>query len=417
MLPDTRRAHSDDLISFVTASPSPYHAVAEAALRLEKAGFRELSESDNWRDTTGSCYVVRDGALVAWHAHPAAPAHAPLAVVSARTDAPNLRIHPAPDGASAGWRRITATPYAGCRPQPWYDRDLGVSGRLLLRDGTTRLACLDEPLLRLPAPPDGDPPRSPAPLWGLGGTDPGALLARVAEQCGTDAYEVLGWDLMLHDVQEPGYLGGRGEFLVSARLDGLLALHAGVAALSAAARPGPGRGTEADTVPVLVAAGSAGHGDDAAGVFAGHVLRRAAEARGADREQWYRALAGGRRVRVGLVPAVHPDRPELHDPGHRPLPNGGPVVTLDTRRPDSTGGRGFAAFAAACERAGVPWQTYVPDAGATGGGRPGPAGPAVPVTVEAGVAALSPYTPRELCGTDDPWLLARALTAFTASAG
>ena len=36
MTPHFDRAHTDDLISFVAASPSPYHAVASAAERLEK---------------------------------------------------------------------------------------------------------------------------------------------------------------------------------------------------------------------------------------------------------------------------------------------------------------------------------------------------------------------------------------------
>ncbi|MER5868740.1 M18 family aminopeptidase [Streptomyces sp. NPDC002044] len=440
MLPDSRRAHDDDLISFIAASPSPYHAVAESALRLEAAGFCKLFESDDWADATGGCYVVRDAALVAWYAHPDTPPEAPLALIEARTDSPNLRIHPAPDTAAAGWRRIAVTPYADCSPEPWYDRDLGVSGRLLLRDGTTRLACLDEPLLRLAGPPAGpaghgtaaDPGRARrlAPLWGLGGADPGALLARVAEQSGTDSYEVLGWDLMLHDVQEPGFLGGRSEFLVSARLDNLLALHAGLAALTAAAHhvSGGRAGRTAGPVPVLVAADDAGRGGGAttsgSGVFAARTLRRAAEARGAGSSHWYRSLATGYRVHTGLTPAVHPDLPDRHDPGHRPLPNGGPVITLDGRDPHGTGGRGLAAFAAACERAGVPWQTYVPEETgpcargrtATPGNGAGPAGGIGLTSIAAGVAALSAHTPRELCGAGDAWLLARTLTAFATAA-
>ena len=59
MTPHFDRAHTDDLISFVAASPSPYHAVASAAERLEKAGFRQVRESDAWEGGSGGRYVLR----------------------------------------------------------------------------------------------------------------------------------------------------------------------------------------------------------------------------------------------------------------------------------------------------------------------------------------------------------------------
>ena len=61
------RGHTDDLMSFLAASPSPYHAVANTAERLEKAGFRQVAETDAWDGTTGGKYVLRGGAIVAWY--------------------------------------------------------------------------------------------------------------------------------------------------------------------------------------------------------------------------------------------------------------------------------------------------------------------------------------------------------------
>ena len=37
-----------DLISFVDASPTPYHAVLEMVRRLQEAGYTELAERDAW---------------------------------------------------------------------------------------------------------------------------------------------------------------------------------------------------------------------------------------------------------------------------------------------------------------------------------------------------------------------------------
>ena len=52
--------------AFIAASPSPYHAVATAAARLDAAGFKPLDEADAWDDVSGGHYIVRGGALVAW---------------------------------------------------------------------------------------------------------------------------------------------------------------------------------------------------------------------------------------------------------------------------------------------------------------------------------------------------------------
>ena len=60
-------AYTAGLIDFVTASPSSYHAAAEAARRLGAVGFRRVEETAAWgRDLPGRGCVVRDGALIAW---------------------------------------------------------------------------------------------------------------------------------------------------------------------------------------------------------------------------------------------------------------------------------------------------------------------------------------------------------------
>src|SRR5947209_14025172 len=61
------RAHTDNLLTYLSAAPTPYHAVAEAASLLDKGGFRQLSETAAWDAQPGGQYVIRGGALVAWY--------------------------------------------------------------------------------------------------------------------------------------------------------------------------------------------------------------------------------------------------------------------------------------------------------------------------------------------------------------
>ena len=116
----------DDLLAYLGSSPSPYHAVANAELRLAAAGFTPLDERASWSAAavSGRRYVVRGGALIAWVANDAAPAERGLRIIGAHTDSPNLRVKPNPDTGSAGWRQLGVEVYGGLGTHD----DLGVRG-------------------------------------------------------------------------------------------------------------------------------------------------------------------------------------------------------------------------------------------------------------------------------------------------
>jgi len=418
------RSHTDDLIAFLQASPSPFHAVATAAERLEKAGFRQVEETAAWEGTPGGRYLIRGGALIAWYTPQGVAPQTPFRIVGVHTDSPNLRVKPVPDTGAAGWRQVAVEIYGGPLLNSWLDRDLGLSGRLVLRDGSVRLVQLDEPLLRVPqlaihldrSVNDSlslDRQRHLVPIWGLGSVTEGSLISYVAEAAGVEPDEVTGWDLMTHDIQPPSYLGRDRELLAGARLDNLLSLHAAAAALGAVA------GTdELPYIPVLAAFDHEETGSEsdtgAQGPLLGTVLERSVFSRGGTAEDRARALAGSVCLSSDMGHAVHPNYSERHEPGHHPLPNGGPILKVNVNNRYATNGVGRALFAAACERAGVPWQTFVSNNSVACGTTIGPitAARLGIATVDCGIAALSMHSSRELCGADDPFLLASALKAF-----
>ncbi|WP_410537677.1 M18 family aminopeptidase [Streptomyces sp. KL2] len=418
------RGHTDDLASFLTASPTPYHAVATAAERLEKAGFRRLAETDAWDGGVGGRYVLRGGAIIAWYVPEGAAPATPFRIVGAHTDSPNLRVKPVPDTGAAGWRQIAVEIYGGTLLNTWLDRDLGLAGRLALRDGSTRLVNADRPLLRVPQlaihldrqANEGlklDRQRHMTPIWGLGEPREGDLVDFLAAEAGLDAADIAGWDLMVHSVEPPAYLGRDRELLAGPRMDNLLSVHAGTAALIAAAEAG-----DLPYVPVLAAFDHEENGSQsdtgADGPLLGNVLERSVLARGGGPEDRARAYAGTVCLSSDTGHAVHPNYPERHEPGHHPMPNGGPILKVNVNQRYATDGTGRAVFAAACERAGVPWQSFVSNNAVPCGTTIGPITAARHgiATVDIGVAILSMHSARELCGADDPFLLANALTAF-----
>ncbi|MFG2757755.1 M18 family aminopeptidase [Streptomyces wuyuanensis] len=420
------RGHTEDMMSFLAASPSPYHAVANAAERLDKAGFRRVEETDAWDGTSGGKYVLRGGAIIAWYVPEGAPAHTPFRIVGAHTDSPNLRVKPEPDMGAHGWRQIAVEIYGGPLLNSWLDRDLGLAGRLTLRDGSTRLVNIDRPLLRVPQLAihmdrsiyekglQLDKQKHMQPVWGLGGTvREGDLISFLEDENGLAPGEVTGWDLMTHALEAPAFLGRDRELVAGPRMDNLLSVHAGTAALTTVS----GRDDLA-YIPVLAAFDHEENGSQADtgadGPLLGSVLERSVFARGGTYEDRARAFAGTVCLSSDTGHAVHPNYAERHDPTHHPRPNGGPILKVNANQRYATDGSGRAVFAAACERAGVEWQTFVSNNAMPCGTTIGPITAARHGirTVDIGVAILSMHSARELCGADDPYLLANALVAF-----
>ncbi|KAA0933553.1 M18 family aminopeptidase [Streptomyces apricus] len=421
------RGHTDDLMSFLAASPSPYHAVANAAERLEKAGFRQVSETDAWDGTAGGKYVLRGGAIVAWYVPEGAEPHTAFRIVGAHTDSPNLRVKPRPDSGGHGFRQVAVEIYGGPLLNSWLDRDLGLAGRLSLRDGSTRLVNVDRALLRVPqlavhldrsVTSEGlklDKQRHMQPVWGLGDdVRDGDLIRFLEQEAGIAESETTGWDLMVHSIEPPAYLGRDKDLVAGPRMDNLLSVHAGTAALAAVA-------TAEDPLPYIPVLAAFDHEENgsqsdtgADGPLLGSVLERSVHARGGSFEDRARALAGTVCLSSDTGHAVHPNYAERHDPTHHPRAGRGPILKVNVNNRYATDGSGRAVFAAACDKAGVPFQTFVSNNSMPCGTTIGPITAARHGirTVDIGVAILSMHSARELCGADDPFLLANALVAF-----
>jgi len=425
-----------DVLGFIGASPSPFHACATAAARLEQAGFTGVDETGPW-PADGRHYVVRAGSLVAWQAPPGLAPAAPFTIVGAHTDSPNLRVRPRPDLSRAGVRQLGVEVYGGVLLNSWLDRDLGLSGRVALRSASgieARLVLADRPLLRVPQlaihldreiTSDGlrlNPQVHLVPLWGLGATDEGGFRRFLAAELDVEPADVLGWEVMAHDVAPGTLVGPANELLSSPRLDNLCSCWAAITALVATASVSAGS-VAAGSVRVVALFDHEEVGSHstsgAGGPLLATVLERIALARGAERDDWHRSRAGSVCVSADGAHATHPNYAERHDPAHQIAFGGGPVVKHNASQRYATGALGAARFVAACERAGVPVQHYSHRNDLPCGSTIGPitAARLGIDTVDVGAPQLAMHSARELMGAADPGLLARALTEFYADHG
>lgn len=415
-------ASAQGLCEFIDASPSPFHVCLTAAQRLSAAGFTELSERDPWPGE-GRFFTVRAGSLLAWRV--GGDAGAPFRIVGAHTDSPNLRVKQHPDRFVSGWQIVALQPYGGAWLNSWLDRDLGISGRLSVRIGDTidhRLVRIDEPILRVPQlaihladdrkSVSLDPQRHVNAVWGTGGGTR-SFMAFVAERAGVDASDVLGFDLMTHDLTPSTLAGANRDLLSAPRLDNQATCYAGLEAFLAASE------SEAGTyLPVLAlfdheeVGSQSDHGAQSELLIT--VLERITLAVGGAREDFLRRLPASMVASGDMAHATHPNYPERHEPSHLIEVNAGPVLKVQPNLRYATDGRTAAAFALACAQAGVPLQRYEHRADLPCGSTIGPVTSArtgIP-TVDVGAAQLAMHSAREVMGADDVAAYAAALGAF-----
>jgi aspartyl aminopeptidase len=418
-------AHLGDLADFITASPSSFHAAHESARRLEAAGFDRLDESEQWPTGPGRRFVVRDGAVVAWVEPAAASAHVPFRIVGAHTDSPGFKLKPKPTTGSHGFLQAGVEVYGGPLFNSWLDRELEFAGRLVTLDGE-ELLVRTGPFLRFPqlaihldrGVNDGlrlDPQQHLQPVYGLGDLSTADLLGHLAGLAGISAADVAGYDIVVADTAAPAVFGLDGAFFAAGRMDNLVSVHAGIAAITAAP-------LDAGHVSVFGAfdheeVGSATR-SGAAGPFLSDVLARIADGLGATKSERLRGFAGSWCFSADAGHSVHPNYSERHDPANRPVLGGGPLLKINAQQRYATDAAGAAEWARACAQAGVAYQEFVSNNTVPCGSTIGPltATRLGIRTVDIGVPLLSMHSARELCGVDDPAALTAALTAFLAPA-
>jgi aspartyl aminopeptidase len=414
--------HLDDLAAFIAASPSSFHAAHEAAARLDAAGFDRLDDTDEWPTSAGRRYVVRDGAVIAWVQPSTATATSPVRIIGTHTDSPGFKLKPKPSTSAHGWLQAGVEVYGGPLLNSWLDRELEFAGRLATTDGTQHLVRTG-PFLRFPqlavhldrGVNEGlrlDPQQHMNPVYGLAGDASSAdVVGHLAGLVGLRGEDVAGYDIVVADTAPGAVFGLDGAFFAAGRMDNLVSVHAGLAAVI-------GAGDDTGHVSLFAAfdheeVGSATR-SGAAGPFLDDILARISDGLGATDSERLRSHAASWCFSADAGHSVHPNYAERHDPANRPVMGRGPLLKINAQQRYATDAAGAAEWARVCALAGVEYQEFVSNNTVPCGSTIGPltATRLGIRTVDIGIPLLSMHSARELCAVGDPGALAAALGAF-----
>lgn len=428
---------AQDLLTYIDASPSPFHAVAETTRRLLTAGYKQLAEGDAWELEPGArFFVVRgDASLAAFEVGTEAPEQAGFRLIGAHTDSPTLRIKPQPELVREGHRQLAVEVYGGALYSTWLDRDLSIAGRVVVaRKGSSldawenHLVRLPDALLRIPnlaihlnrGVNEGltlNAQQHLVPLCGLGdrtGFSLREVLAVALEGAGVKASpeQVLGWDLSLFAC-EPARIGGLGgEFLFAPRIDNLAGCHGALWALLQS------KGPKAHTRGIVLFDHEEVGSQSARGagsLFVRSLLSRVLEAHGPFSEtRLARAISRSYLVSSDMAHGVHPNYADRHEPGHRPLLGQGPVIKSNSNQGYGTDGETWALFERLAQSADARTQRFVVRSDLGCGSTIGPitAARLGIRTVDVGNPMLSMHSAREMAATADVEPMVNVLSAF-----
>lgn len=459
---------AENFAKFLTrASGSPFVATSVVREMLLAAGFEELDETAHWRLERGKRYFfTRNGAAV--HAFAIGAKyeleHGAFAVAGAHTDNPALRLKPRSLTTSCGAVLASVETYGGGIWQTWFDRNLGVAGKALVRvpraDGRlevqTRVVSLKRPLFYIPTvAPHLDQPYANgfqvnkeihlralltdcdaagaaatsaaglcATMVAASGTpkhDP-ALVALVARELGVAADAVVGLDLRLCAC-EPATVGGlAGDYVCGQGIDNLNGTYCTTTALVRATAD-----LRAQTNVCLVnlfdheecgSLSAQGAGANVVADTIERIMRGVAAGAGADhadiRELAFRAARRSLILSADNSHAVHPNYREKHPDLDPPRLNHGPVVKHNVNQRYASDAEGTAVVLLLAHAHGIPVQEFVIRQDTNCGTTIGPmTGAHTGIrTVDIGNAQLGMHSIREIVGAADIEHMTRLIAAF-----
>ncbi len=423
--------YNDSLFSFLSSSPTPYHAVAGIEDFLRLHGFIQLQENAPWQLEKGFSYFVtrEKSAMIAFTLGSREDPEHGFRMLAAHTDSPCLQIKPRPDIKTASYQQLGVEIYGGGLLGTWFDRDLSLAGRVAgaMADGTlaVRLIDFNRPLLTVPSIAihfnreanttntiDRQKHLPPIIAQSIDRQLP-EFRALLLEQMQLEhpkamIEEILAFDLFCYDFHGPAYIGMNNEFISSARLDNLLSCHAGMTALAQADR---------SRNSLLFCANHEENGSTSATGAQGSFIDSVIERILPNPEARSISLSNSFLISMDNAHAAHPNFMDKIDAGHEIHLNKGPVIKLNANQRYATNSLSAAIYKLLCKEACIPCQEFVMRSDMPCGSTIGPitAARLGVKTIDVGAASLAMHSIRELTGSSDPFLLYRTIGQFLSS--
>ena len=411
-------------LEHIDACPTAHHVVDRASSLLQGSGFKRVAlDAGFTSEHLQHGFVSDGGTIIAWkNAHSISGNG--IRIVGAHTDSPGLYIKPNPDTRTLHWHQLQVEVYGGPLLNSWLDRDLGIAGHVVLRDGSTSLFSSHRPVARIPqlaihldreVNDKGlilNRHQHLSPIWATTASSV-PFETWLAQQVSVSGSQIASWSAQLVDTQGAQIFGRDSEFVASSRIDNQISCWAALSALL---------NVNSDQ-PMMIAlfdheeVGSQSS-QGAGGPMLEQVLERLSVAAGSSRSDYLVSLQKSHCVSADNAHAVHPNYVDRHELNNAPFVNEGVVVKTNVSQRYATSPKSLVPIVHAAATAGVILQTFSSRNNIACGSTIGPiTATRIGIeTVDIGVPQLSMHSIREMCGTKDPADLVALLGAYLSRA-
>lgn len=420
--------YNKDLFRFLQQSPTAFHATESIRKKLVKAGFKELDERKKWKLEKGNDYfVVRENsAICAFTLGKNQTLEDGFRMTASHNDSPGLQIKPAAAVDSPPYLQLGVEVYGSPLLHQWFDRDLGLAGRVCAQTGDDTyqefLIDFNRPLLTIPTVAihldreantnkSIDKQKLLPPLFAqnIGNQLPNihnVLQERIKKQYPKSTIsKILSFDLFCYDCQPPAFLGLESEFIAAGRLDNQLSCHAATTAVCNSSR---------SMNNLFICTNHEENGSTstsgANSSFITDIFSRILP----EPEQRHISFRNSFLISMDNAHAVHPNYKEKSDPNHSVNLNEGVVIKINANQRYATSSRSSARFKLIAEKAGVPVQEFVMRSDMPCGSTVGPmtAAKLGVETIDVGAPTFGMHSIREVTGSEDPFLLYQTIAEF-----
>ena len=415
---------SKRLIGFLDTNPSPFHVIAALGKMYENAGFKRLSEKERFEvKKGGNYYVTRNNSSIIAFKIPKKDFNG-FNITAAHSDSPTFKIKAnAEITVEKNFVKLNVEKYGGMLMAPWFDRPLGIAGRVMVKKGTKieeNLIHIDRDIIMIPnlaihmnrEANDGykyNAQTDTQPIFAELGSDV-TLYDIIAKELGVSKDAILDTDLFLTNRVKGTVWGANNEFIAAGRLDDLQCVFAGAEGIIEA------KNKNNIAVHCVFDNEEVGSGtkQGAASTFLKDVLTRVNKALGGDEESYLQAVARRFMVSADNAHSVHPNYTEKADPCNRPVVNKGVVIKYNANQKYTTDAVSGAVFRDICAEAEVPVQTFTNRSDVAGGSTLGNISNAQVSlnAVDIGMAQWAMHSPYESGGVKDTYYLEAAMKKF-----
>lgn len=420
--------HKDikDFLSFLDKANSRFTASEAIISRLQEAGYLELCEKDNFKLKKGGKYYIRrmDTAVIAFCLGTKLPADTGFHLASSHIDSPALKLKTGSFKCTGDVCRMGVEVYGGPIISTWLDRELGVSGRVIIKNGKSFVhhsIDLEQPLAIIPNAAihinreinkgfEYNAQNHLQAVLSVAPAKENPILKLIAQKLNTKIENIVGEELYLYDFQKAALIGSEENMLCSGRLDNLAMTHAilqGLLQSKKAAHTSIGIFFDHEEIGSQTPQG-------AYSALLGEILERICLALGLSKEDYYRALRQSYMISADMAHAFHPAYAEKYEPDYSPKMNQGIVIKLNANHRYASTAESSSYFIQLCEAAKVKYQRFLVRSDMPCGSTVGPilAANLGLNTIDIGNPMWAMHSVRETCGTEDHLSLIKLLSHY-----